>query len=180
MSTWPLLFVGFAATLIATQAPAKEIAYLVDGDMGGELLRYEEKAKIIGGAKIIIDGLCLSACTMFLRKDWALNVCYTPSALFGFHKPYRPTPDGIWTGISAITAADAAWLSEFFNQMPHGIQAMLKGRQIPEPAAGDPPWLFVFLKARDLGDSIKRCRGDWAEKYKLIDVQNITTSLSPH
>ncbi|RWE37416.1 hypothetical protein [Mesorhizobium sp.] len=103
-------------------------------------------AKIIGGAKVIIDGLCLSACTMYLRKDWALDVCYTPSALFGFHKPYRTTPDGIWTGISAITAADTAWLSEFFNQMPHGIQAMLKGKQIPEPAAGDPPWRFILSR----------------------------------
>lgn len=171
-----LLSAALLATLPATAA-AKPIAYLVDGDMGGSLLRYAEKADIIGRAKVVIDGVCLSACTMYLRKDWNLDVCYTPSAIFGFHKPYQWLESGIVTGISAITTSDASWRSEFFDQMPARIQAMLTGKQIPEPAAGDPPDRFVYVKARDLGDAVKRCPKDWASKYKLVDVQSITTSL---
>ena len=175
-----LAWFALAALVCATKpAPAKPIAYLVDGDMGGSLLRYAEKADIIGRAKVVIDGVCLSACTMYLRKDWNLDVCYTPSAIFGFHKPYQWLESGIVTGISAITTSDASWRSEFFDQMPARIQAMLTGKQIPEPAAGDPPDRFLFVKARDVGNAVKRCPKNWAAKYKLIDVKNVTTSLSP-
>ncbi|RWI96397.1 MAG: hypothetical protein EOR22_06455 [Mesorhizobium sp.] len=169
------------AMLTAGTKPAssKEIAYLVDGDLGGELLRYQEKAKIIGSAKIVVDGACLSACTMYLRKDWNLDICYTQSALFGFHKPYKWLEGRVITGISAITTADASWRSEFFDQMPAGIKAMLTGKQIPEPAAGDPTDRFVYIKARDVRNAVKRCPKDWASRYDLIDVQNVTTSVKP-
>ncbi|TIT80127.1 MAG: hypothetical protein E5W57_04140 [Mesorhizobium sp.] len=172
-----LLTTAFLSTF-ATAAHGKEIAYLVDGDMGGSLVRYKEKAEIIGRAKVIIDGLCLSACTMYLRQDWALDVCYTPSALFGFHKPYTWTEKGVVTGISAISNSDASWKENFFDQMPAGIQSMLKGKQIPEPSAGDPTDRFIYVKARDLRD-VKRCEKNWSGKYNLIDVQSITTSMSP-
>ncbi|RWX70450.1 hypothetical protein EN780_03380 [Mesorhizobium sp. M4B.F.Ca.ET.089.01.1.1] len=173
-----LLLTAFLSSFV-TASYAKEIAYVIDGDTGGALLRYEEKAEIIKGAKVVVDGLCLSACAMYLRKDWHLDICYTPSALFGFHKPYMAIEGIIATGITAISTADAAWRVKFFDQMPAGIQAMLSGKQIPSPAAGDPVGRFIYVKARDLHDSVKRCPSDWAAKYKLIDVQNVTTSLSP-
>ncbi|MGX7874421.1 hypothetical protein ACVDG5_018165 [Mesorhizobium sp. ORM6] len=169
--------VALALFAMTDDAHPKPIAYLVDGDMGGAMLRYEQKAKVIGSAKVVIDGVCLSACTMYLRRDWNLDVCYTPSATFGFHKPFVWLQSSVVTGITAITIADAAWRSNFFDQMPAHIQAMLTGKQIPSPAAGDPMDRFVFIKARDVGDAVKPCPKDWAAKYKLVDVQSITTSL---
>lgn len=166
----------YAAYFLALTNPAhgKETAYVIDGDMGGELVRYYAKAEIMRGSKVIVDGVCLSACAMYLRRDWNLDICYTSAATFGFHKPYQVLDNGsILTGITAISAADAGWRDEFFDKMPSGIKAMLTGKQIPEPSAGDPTDRFVFIKARDLGHSIKRCEKDWASKYDLIDVRSV-------
>lgn len=158
----------------------KETAFLIDGDMGGEVLRYHAKAKIMAGSKVIVDGICLSACAMYLREDFKLDICYTPAATFGFHKPYQVLDNGsILTGIGAITTADAGWRTEFFDKMPTGIQTMLAGQQIPEPAAGDPTDRFIFIKARDLGRTVKRCAKDWASKYDLVNVRDLYPQDAP-
>lgn len=170
-------WLALAALVAGTKpAPAQETAFLIDGDMGGVVLRYHQRAKIIGRAKVIVDGVCLSACALYLRRDWNLDICYTPAATFGFHKPYQVLDNGdILTGISAITTADADWRREFFDQMPAGIKAMLTGKQIPEPSAGDPTDRFVYIKARDLAGALKRCPKDWATRYKkLVDVHTMT------
>ncbi|MER9524044.1 hypothetical protein NKI96_10710 [Mesorhizobium sp. M0292] len=168
------LLIAALLTCIPMAATAKETAYLIDGDMGGELLRYYAKAEIMRGSKVIVDGVCLSACAMYLRQDWKLDICYTPSATFGFHKPYQVLDNGtILTGIGAITTADAGWRTEFFDKMPLAIKAMLTGKQIPEPSAGDPTDRFVFIKARDLSGAVKPCAKDWAAKYRLIDVRDV-------
>ncbi|TPN04511.1 hypothetical protein [Mesorhizobium sp. B2-1-2] len=176
---WAIVLIvsAFVLSHLAKPVQAKPIAYLIDGDMGGAMLRYEQKAKIIGGAKVVIDGVCLSACTMYLRRDWNLDVCYTPSATFGFHKPFAWLRNSVVTGTMAIANADASWRSNFFEQMPARIRVMLSGKSIPSPAAGDPMDRFVFVKARDVGDAVKPCPKDWAARYKLVDVQSITTGI---
>lgn len=168
-----LLLTTAFLSIFATAVHGKEIAFLVDGDTGGKTKLYEEKAQAIGRSKVIIDGLCLSACTMFLRKDWALDVCYTESALFGFHKPFQWDKDHVVTGISAITQADTDWRVMFFEQMPSRVQALLTGKQIPAPAAGDPTSRFIYVKARDLRGAVKRCEPNWSAKYDLINVEDV-------
>ncbi|TGW07815.1 hypothetical protein EN788_34685, partial [Mesorhizobium sp. M2D.F.Ca.ET.145.01.1.1] len=101
---WALVLILSACLLssLATKpAKAQDTAFLIDGDMGGAVLRYHAKAKIIGRSKVIVDGVCLSACALYLRKDWNLDICYTQAATFGFHKPYQVLDNGaILTGIS--------------------------------------------------------------------------------
>jgi hypothetical protein len=62
---------------------------VINGDPGGSVReRYGEIQQInrLGQRIEIRRGSCMSSCTMFLG---ARNVCVTPTAVFGFHGPYR-------------------------------------------------------------------------------------------
>jgi hypothetical protein len=62
---------------------------VINGDPGGSVReRYGEIQQInrLGQRIEIRRGSCMSSCTMFLG---ARNVCVTPTAILGFHGPYR-------------------------------------------------------------------------------------------
>ncbi|MEM5476043.1 hypothetical protein, partial [Pacificibacter sp. AS14] len=62
---------------------------VINGDPGGSVRdRYGEIQQInrLGQRIEIRRGSCMSSCTMFLG---ARNVCVTPTAVLGFHGPYR-------------------------------------------------------------------------------------------
>lgn len=70
-----------------SKAPGATI--VINGDPGGSVReRYGEIQQInkLGQRVEIRRGSCMSSCTMFLG---AQNVCVTPTAVFGFHGPYR-------------------------------------------------------------------------------------------
>jgi hypothetical protein len=56
------------------------------------LERFE--AARISGEPIIIDGACLSACTLAIGLLPRRQVCATPKAVLGFHAAWRRTPNG--------------------------------------------------------------------------------------
>jgi len=62
-------------------------------DLGGELTAYYSamvKARMTG-QKVIIDGICLSACTMVTGLVPRDQVCVTPRAVMGFHSAHDGT-----------------------------------------------------------------------------------------
>ena len=56
--------------------------YIVKRDRGGVVAEYHQVAKRLeaGSMRVIIDGVCASACTALLK-----NACATPKARIGFH-----------------------------------------------------------------------------------------------
>jgi hypothetical protein len=60
-------------------------------DRGGEIVQYvvEFTALERSGARVIIDGPCLSACTLILGIIPSARLCVTPRASFGFHAAWR-------------------------------------------------------------------------------------------
>lgn len=70
-------------------------SYTIRHDLGGSIGEYEYsfRAAARSGEKIIIDGKCVSACTLALRYP---NVCVTSRSILGFHSA---TPDPHLTGI---------------------------------------------------------------------------------
>lgn len=61
-------------------------ARTVGNDMGGNIMEYHRAVKRIeaSGEPVRIDGLCASACTLYLRLP-SKQLCITPRARFGFH-----------------------------------------------------------------------------------------------
>jgi hypothetical protein len=64
--------------------------YRITRDYGGELEQYKSKYAAIRdrGERVIIDGVCNSACTLVLGIVPINRICVTPRASLGFHMAY--------------------------------------------------------------------------------------------
>jgi hypothetical protein len=146
------------------------VAFLIDNDQGGYMGSYERTAGLMAGTKVIIDGSCMSACTMFLRTDYQLDLCITSKAMFGFHMPYSFEP-GTRTPVVNASAAKRmyeTWVAEFYDRMPAGVQKALEGKHIPAAATGEDPGLFQTVLAASLIGEIPLCEPEWQSKYTLL------------
>src|ERR1700761_3171159 len=82
------LLVAFA--LIASGIQATSAAMRISDDRGGRIGKYLDKfgAVATSGENVIIDGECLSACTMVLGAVPRDRICVTAHASLGFHAAY--------------------------------------------------------------------------------------------
>jgi hypothetical protein len=89
-----MLFIGVAAAGISV-SPASATVRIIS-DPGGAVIDYVERfeAARVSGEPIIIDGPCLSACTLAIALLPRGQVCATPKAVLGFHAAWRRTPHG--------------------------------------------------------------------------------------
>ncbi len=82
---WQAALAGaLAAALVATMACAD---VRITNDPGGEIVSYLNKYRDMrdSGERLVIDGPCLSACTMFTALIPPDHVCVTRRAVLGFH-----------------------------------------------------------------------------------------------
>jgi hypothetical protein len=88
-----LLLVAAGATLSASSAHA---TIVISSDRGGLISDYA--ARFISardsGEQVVIDGACLSACTLVVGMVPRDKVCATPKAVLGFHSAWRPMGGG--------------------------------------------------------------------------------------
>jgi hypothetical protein len=77
----------FALGLVTSNAQAE---LWVTDDPGGRLVPYVQTWSAIrdSGERVIVDGSCLSACTIVLAFIPPDRLCITQRAVFGFHQPY--------------------------------------------------------------------------------------------
>jgi hypothetical protein len=81
------------AALWVTAAPA---AVRIKADPGGQIGPYLENLVALrsSGERVIIDGPCLSACTMVLGVIPRERICVTSRARLGFHAAWHPDGNG--------------------------------------------------------------------------------------
>jgi hypothetical protein len=81
------------AVLTMTNASA---AVRIKADPGGQIGPYLENLAALrsSGERVIIDGPCLSACTMVLGVIPRERICVTSRARLGFHAAWRPDGNG--------------------------------------------------------------------------------------
>src|SRR5215475_2899993 len=84
------------AALAASVATSASAAVRIRGDSGGQIGPYLEKMAVLRGSgeRVIIDGPCLSACTMVLGVIPRNRICVTPRARLGFHAAWHPGNNG--------------------------------------------------------------------------------------
>ncbi|HEY0301885.1 MAG TPA: hypothetical protein VGC36_11150 [Rhizomicrobium sp.] len=65
-------------------------------DRGGQIGQYLRLFAVMrsSGENVVIDGNCLSACTLVLGLIPKSRICATPRARFGFHAAWMPDSDG--------------------------------------------------------------------------------------
>jgi hypothetical protein len=68
----------------------------ISSDPGGQIGPYLEKLQSLrsSGQSVIIDGPCLSACTMVLGMIPRDRICVTTRARLGFHAAWHPDQTG--------------------------------------------------------------------------------------
>jgi hypothetical protein len=78
------------AALVAPSVAA--VAVIIKDDHGGNIGEYWSRFTAIRDAKqrVIIDGICSSACTMVLGIVPRDRICVTRNAKLGFHAAWRP------------------------------------------------------------------------------------------
>ena len=82
---WQAAVAGAIASALITCVAHAEVR--VTNDPGGEITSYVTKFENLraSGERLVIDGPCLSACTLFTAFLPRQQVCVTPRAILGFH-----------------------------------------------------------------------------------------------
>jgi hypothetical protein len=99
------------AAFIVTPASAD---VRITRDFGGYVEEYKARYQRVrdNGERVIIDGICNSACTLVLGIVPMERICVTPRASLGFHQAYF---DKRWTaGVKVTSIAGTAELMSVY------------------------------------------------------------------
>ena len=88
------LFIG--AALVALSATSASATMRISEDRGGQIGQYLQAFASVrsSGENVVVDGNCLSACTLVLGLIPRERICATPRARFGFHAAWMPDLNG--------------------------------------------------------------------------------------
>jgi hypothetical protein len=136
----------FAAALAVGFASPSWGAVRITNDTGGVIGTYLGKFESLrrSGANVIVDGPCLSACTMVLGTISPNHLCVTSRARFGFHTAWRwgdagqevVSPEGTDLLMSNYPPRIRDWIMQRGGLSPH----------------------FIFLAGQELAAMYPACR----------------------
>jgi hypothetical protein len=91
-----LAVVVFGAVLAALSISSASATVRINGDTGGQIGPYLENLMALrqSGQRVVIDGPCLSACTLVLGVIPRDRICVTSRARLGFHAAWHPGENG--------------------------------------------------------------------------------------
>ena len=80
---------GLLVLSLFAAEPARAVLHITR-DHGGYVEEYKDKYKRIrdSGERVVIDGICNSACTLVFGIVPLNKICVTPRASLGFHQAY--------------------------------------------------------------------------------------------
>jgi hypothetical protein len=127
-----------AAVLLLVGVGASQAAVRIAQDRGGRIGTYVDKYQDLrsSGERVIIDGLCASACTIVLGAVPHDKICVTSHANLGFHAAWdfgargQPITNQEATQMlySMYPAAVQHWIAQRGGLTPHMI--FLNGKQL--------------------------------------------------
>jgi len=85
-----------AAVLVFAGVGASHAVVRIEQDRGGRIGAYVDKYQGLrsSGEMVIIDGFCVSACTIVLGSVPHDKICVTSRAKLGFHAAWNPGSNG--------------------------------------------------------------------------------------
>lgn len=138
---WQVLWAGALASAVATVvASSMALAEVrIVSDPGGEVSSYVNKFRQIreSGERIVIDGPCLSACTLLTGIIPRNRICVTRRAMLGFHaasyyddasQSLVPTRAGSRLVMRLYPPEIRRWIERHGGLTPRLIQ--LRGREL--------------------------------------------------
>ena len=97
------------AALALTIATGASATMRIGDDVGGRIGAYVDQymAARNSGERVVIDGVCLSACTLVLGIVPRNRICVTRRAMLGFHAAWMPGPQG--RPVPSAVGTQALW-----------------------------------------------------------------------
>lgn len=131
-----------SAALAATSASA---TVLISGDNGGKMEDYTARFRQVrdSGESVVIDGTCMSACTMVLGLVPRDRICATHNAVLGFHAAWEYNKSG-------GRIASASGTRELIKTYPASVRAWIARQGGLSPN-------MMFLRGRDLAAIVPPC-----------------------
>ena len=135
-----------AAVAVALGISSASATIRITGDNGGLMGSYAARFAALrhSGERVVVDGPCLSACTMLLGMLPRHQVCMTPNAVLGFHAAWRPDSEGHRVVSYEATRA-------LMGIYPRQIRSWIARRGGLRPH-------MIFLRGRDLAGMYAMCR----------------------
>jgi hypothetical protein len=114
-------------------------------DRGGQVTKYVQAfAKVRStGERVVIDGDCLSACTMVLGLVPSNQICATPRARFDFHTASILNNAG--QPVASVIATQALW-----NIYPASVQRWINHH-------GGLSRKMIYMEGRELNGIVATC-----------------------
>jgi hypothetical protein len=134
-----------AAILALSTINASAVVRISD-DVGGRIGTYVEAYSAVraSGQRVVIDGACLSACTLVLGIVPRERICVTHRATLGFHAAWMPGPSG--RPVRSAVGTQALW-----EVYPPHLRRWISSR-------GGLSSKMIFLRGRELALMYPRCR----------------------
>ena len=128
-------------SLIGISSAAERIV----NDDGGRIADYVAKYTRArdAGERIVVDGQCLSACTLVLALLPRERICVTPNASFGFHAAWSPD-------VAGGTAGDSNATGLMWKMYPQRIRNWIR-------AHGGLGERMIYLRGRPLAAMYPAC-----------------------
>ncbi len=133
-----------AALLVSGIMPASATMRIAE-DRGGQIGHYVQAFAAVRstGENVVIDGNCLSACTLVLGMVSSSKICATERARFGFHAAWMPDREG--RPVTSAAGTRALW-----NIYPTSVRHWINRH-------GGLSRKMIFLEGHDLNGIVHSC-----------------------
>ena len=133
------------AAVLASSVMSASAMVRIGEDRGGQIGHYQKTFAMFrsSGERVLVDGNCLSACTLVLGLVPHAQLCATSRARFGFHSAWMPDSDGL--PITSPTGTKALW-----DIYPTPVQHWISRH-------GGLSRKMIYLQGRDLNGIVASC-----------------------
>ena len=133
--------------LTVTSASATAI---ISNDIGGKMEDYTTHFRQVrdSGEPVVIDGICVSACTMVLGFIPSGRICATHNAVLGFHAAWMFDNSG-------NRVVSASGTQDLMKTYPTPVRAWIARHGGLTPK-------MIYLRGRDLAGIVAPCNGSRA------------------
>jgi len=135
----------FGAVLTALSVTSASATMRISEDRGGQIGHYLQTFAMLrsSGENVVIDGNCLSACTLVLGLMPRERICATQNARFGFHAAWMPDSTG--RPVTSPLGTQALW-----DIYPPSVRRWIRSH-------GGLSRKMIFLEGRALGGIVASC-----------------------
>jgi hypothetical protein len=138
------------AVILAVTATGASATMRISDDIGGRIGAYVDQYSAVrnSGERVVIDGACLSACTLVLGIVPRNRICVTRRATLGFHAAWMPGANG--RPVPSSVGTQALW-----DMYPQHVRQWINSRGGLSPK-------MMFLRGRELMSMYPECSdGAW-------------------